>query len=162
MTAPVARPAAQPGNWVDPYRAYNFKLIVDRVAEGRFCRVEGLGLRVDKISYREAGNSVERAVPGRVTHSPVKLCYGLTSSVELWDWLNTIVSGQVDRRLVHIAVLNSQGTAEVMRWTLSNAWPMEWHGSILDASINDLAIECLVLAHEGLQRVTNSGSAPPA
>ena len=27
-------PGAQPGTWVDPYRAYNFKLLIQGVAEG--------------------------------------------------------------------------------------------------------------------------------
>src|SRR5829696_3190436 len=92
--APAARPAAQPGNWVDPFRAYNFKLIVDKIAEGHFTEVSGLSVQVQKISYREAGNSaIVRAVPGRVTYSSVTLRYGLTSTPEMWDWLSTAVNG---------------------------------------------------------------------
>jgi phage tail-like protein len=165
MTAPVARPAAQPGNSVDPFRAYNFKLIVDKVAEGHFTEVSGLGLKVERISYREAGNnSIVRAVPGRVTYSSVRLSYGLTSSPELWDWLMTAVNGRVDRRTAHILMLDPSGTGEVMRWTLTRAWAEQWHGAVLDAMSHELAIESLVIAHEGLQRVTNSGTAaaPPA
>lgn len=161
MTQP--RPAAQPGNWIDPYRAYNFELIVDKVAGGHFTEVSGLGVRIERISYREAGlNSVVRMVPGRAIYSPVVLKSGLTSSTELWDWLMTAVSGQVDRRLAQIVLRDPSGTSEVMRWTLANAWPSEWHGAVLDAMSHELAIETLVIAHEGLQRVTNSGSASTA
>jgi phage tail-like protein len=164
MTAPAARPAAQPGNWVDPFRAYNFKLIVDKVAEGHFTEVSGLGVKVERISYREAGNSsIVRAVPGRVTYSSVTLRYGLTaSSKELWDWIMATVGGRVDRRTVHILMLDPSGIAEVMRWTLTNAWAEQWNGAVLDAMSYELAIETLVIAHEGLQRVTNSGSATPS
>lgn len=163
MTAPAARPAAQPGNWVDPFRAYNFKLIIDKVAEGHFTEVSGLGVSVERISYREAGNSsIVRAVPGRVTYSSVTLRYGMTISMALWDWIMATVSGRVDRRTVHILMLDSSGIAEVMRWTLTNAWAEQWHGAVLDAMSHELAIETLVIAHEGLQRVTNSGSTAPS
>lgn len=163
MTAPAARPTAQPGNWVDPYRAYNFKLIIDKVAEGHFTEVSGLGVKVERISYREAGNSsIVRAVPGRVTYSSVTLRYGLTESKHLWDWIMATVGGRVDRRTVHILMLDPSGIAEVMRWTLTNAWAEQWHGAVLDAMSHELAIETLVIAHEGLQRVTNSGATTPS
>lgn len=159
MTAPAA-PAAQPGNWVDPYRAYNFKLIIDKIADGHFTEVTGLGVKVERISYREAGNSaIVRAVPGRVTYSSVTLRYGLTSTTEIWDWLMLSAGGRVDRRTAHILMLDPTGINEVMRWTLTNAWAEQWHGAVLDAMSHELAIETLVLAHEGLQRVTNSGRA---
>lgn len=45
-----------------------------------------------------------------------------------------------------------------MWWTLANAWASEWHGAVLDAMSHELAIETLVIAHEGIQRVTNNGS----
>jgi phage tail-like protein len=163
VTQAVARPAAQPGNWVDPYRAYNFKLLINNVTEGHFTEVTGLGVKVDRISYREAGNNaIVRAVPGRVTYSSVTLRFGLTSSQELWDWLITAVEGKVSRRNVSIVMLDSSGVAEVLRWNLLNAWPEEWYGAPLDAMSRDLAIETLVLAHEGLQRESSGGAGSAA
>lgn len=145
--------SAQPGTWVDPYRAYNFKLLVNNVTNGHFTEVSGLGVKVERISYREAGNnSTVRAVPGRVTYPPVTLRFGLTSSAELWDWLMTAVHGQVSRRNASIVMLDAAGATEVLRWNLLNAWPQEWYGAPLDAMSRDLAIETLVLAHEGLER----------
>ena len=159
----VAQPAAQPGNWVDPYRAYNFKLLVNNVTSGHFTEVGGLGVRVERISYREAGNnSVVRAIPGRVTYSSVSLRYGLTSSSELWDWLMTAVGGTVNRRNVSIVMLDPSGSTEVLRWNLLNAWPEEWHGAPLDALSRELAIETLVLAHEGLERESGNAAAAGA
>jgi phage tail-like protein len=156
----TATPAAQPGNWVDPLRAYNFKLLINNVTEGHFTEVTGLGVQVERISYREAGNSaVVRAIPGRVTYASVSLRYGLTSSQELWDWLMTAVEGRLSRRNVSIVMLDSSGTNEVLRWNLINAWPQEWYGAPLDAMSRELAIETLVLAHEGLHRETGTAGA---
>jgi phage tail-like protein len=164
MTSPVvATPAAQPGNWVDPYRAYNFKLLINNVTEGHFTEVTGLGVKVERISYREAGNnSIVRAIPSRVTYPPVTLRFGLTKSSELWDWLMTAVEGRVSRRNASIVMLDAAGGTEVLRWNLLNAWPQEWYGAPLDAMSRELAIETLSLAHEGLQREAGGGPAPAA
>ena len=68
MPEAIAKPAAQPGNWVDPYRAYTFNLLIQNVNAGHFTEVSGLGVRIEQITYQEAGlNSTVRAVPGRVT-----------------------------------------------------------------------------------------------
>jgi phage tail-like protein len=158
--ADVAAQSAQPGTWVDPYRAYNFKLLINSVTSGHFTEVSGLGVQVERISYREAGNnSIVRAIPGRVTYPPVVLRYGLTSSAELWDWLMTAVKGEVNRRNASIVMLDAAGSTEVLRWNLLNAWPQEWLGAPLDAMSRELAIETLVLAHEGLERETSGGAA---
>ena len=163
MTAPVSTPSAQPGNWVDPYRAYNFKLLINNVTEGHFTEVSGLGVKVERISYREAGNnSIVRAIPGRVTYPSVTLRFGLTNSADLWDWLMTAVEGKVSRRNASIVMLDASGAAEVLRWNLINAWPQEWSGAPLDAMSHELAIETLVLAHEGLQREAGGGATPAA
>lgn len=153
MTDATAKPAAQPGNWVDPYRAYTFSLLIKNVVAGHFTEVSGLGVRVEQITYQEAGfNATVRAVPGRVSYSAVTLRYGLTSSRDLWDWLMQTVNGQVLRSEVSIAVLDASGAAEVMRWNLARAWPKEWLGAPLAATSNELAIESLSLAHEGITR----------
>ncbi|WP_432826881.1 phage tail protein [Dactylosporangium sp. CA-092794] len=163
MPSAAAAPSAQPGNWVDPFRAYNFKLLINNVTEGHFTEVSGLGVKVERISYREAGsNSVVRAIPSRVTYPPVTLRFGLTRSAELWDWLMTAVEGRVSRRNASIVLLDAAGSAEVLRWNLVNAWPQEWYGAPLDAMSRELAIETLCLAHEGLQREVGSGPGPAA
>src|SRR5258705_8396865 len=125
MTAPVspAQPSAQPGNTVDPFRAYNFKLLINNVTNGHFTEVSGFGVKVERISSREAGNnSIVRAIPGRVTYPSVTLRFGLTSSPDLWDWLMAAVEGKVSRRNASIVMLDASGVAEVLRWNLVNAW----------------------------------------
>ncbi len=163
MAGTAAKPAAQPGNWVDPYRAFTFNLLIQDVAAGHFTEVRGLGVSTELITYQEAGlNSTVRAVPGRTKFSPVELMYGLTSSRDLWDWLMETVQGRVRRTEVSVAMLDPSGASEVMRWNLANAWPMEWRGAPLAAVGNELAIETLVLAHEGITRDQASGAAGAA
>jgi phage tail-like protein len=141
------------GTYVDPYRAFNFKLEIGGVTEGHFTEVTGLGARVTPISYREAGNSqVVHYVPGRVEYSEITLRYGLTKSRELFDWFKTGVVGHVQRKNLSIVLFDTDGTTEVMRWNLVNAWATEWRGSILDAHSQEVAIESLTLVCESMDR----------
>ena len=137
----------------DPYRAYNFKLVIQGVSEGHFTECSGLGVKVDSIKYREAGNNqVIRHIPGQVDFSAVTLRYGVTNSHELWDWMMTAVHGQVERKNVSVLMLDSQGVAEVVRWDLINAWPSEWQGAGLNALNHEVAIEALTLVYETISR----------
>lgn len=159
MPEATAVPANQPGNWVDPYRAYTFNLEIKGVSAGHFTEVSGLGARIERITYREAGlNSVVRSIPGQVSYSAVTLRYGLTQSPHAWNWLMEAIGGNARRTEVSILVLDPAGSAEVMRWNLANAWPCEWIGAPLAGTSTDLAIETLTVAHEGIERVGGEGS----
>lgn len=138
---------------VDPYRAYNFKLVIQGIAEGHFTQCSNLGVRVEAIKYREGGNNqVVRQIPGLVDYSEVELKYGLTASRDLWDWMMTAVRGSVERKNVSILMLDAEGVSEVMRWDLMNAWPSEWRGAPLDAMSQTVAIEKLTLVFESMER----------
>ena len=141
------------GTYVDPYRAFNFKIEIGGVTEGHFTEVNGLGAKVTPISYREAGNSqVVHYVPGRVDYSAITLRYGVTRSRELFEWFKTGVAGHVQRKNLSIVLFDADGTTEVMRWNLVNAWVTEWRGSLLDAHSQEVAIESVSLVCESMDR----------
>ncbi|NUR28783.1 MAG: phage tail protein [Catenulispora sp.] len=150
----------QPGAPVDPYRAYNFKLLINNVTNGHFTEVSGLEINIRKLDYREAGNDRIRAIPGQVEYSPITLHFGVTASRELWDWVSSAAKGTVNRRNISIVLLDAAGTAEVLRWNVINAWPMQWRGAHLNTLAHEIAIESITLAYEGLE--LESGSAAPA
>jgi phage tail-like protein len=152
-TPPTAQPSgAQPGVWVDPYRAYNFKLIIQGVTEGHFVDCSGMGVRVHPIRYQEGGSNVVHRIPGPLDYGDITLRYGLTASRELWDWFLAGVEGRVQRRNVSVLMLATDGVTEVLRWDLINAWPCEWRGAPLDALAREVAIESVTLVYESLQR----------
>ena len=144
---------ATPGVFNDPYRSYNFKLLIQGVTEGHFTRCSNMSIKVDPIEYREGGTSqLVHKLPGRVEYEPITLHYGLTSSMELWNWMMTGVKGKVERKNVSIAVLDADGITEVARWDLVNAWPSRWRGALLDAMGHEAAIEEITLVFESLDR----------
>ena len=152
MSETQPAPSTQPGNVVDPYRSYNFKLVVQGVVQGHFTRVDGLGMKIDRILYRAGGeHSTVRMIPGQVEYSVVTVRFGLTDSTELLRWLFAAADGRVERRNVSLAMLDDAGVDEVRRWNLIGAWPCEWYGAPLDALGKELAIETLSLAYDRLE-----------
>jgi phage tail-like protein len=151
--APDAAPAT--GLTADPYRNYNFKLDIQGVTEAHFAECSGMGIKVDVIKYRPAGNNqVVLNLNGQVHYSEITLRYGLTDSKQLWDWLMASANGKVDRRNVSIIMLGPDGNdpSPGLQWNLTQAWPCEWRGSKLDALGREVAIETLALAYDTIER----------
>ncbi len=145
--------STQTGGRVDPFRAYNFKLEIQGVTEGHFTECSGLGVRVKSIAYREGGGGqVVRRLPGPVEYADVTLRYGLTSSLDLWEWFLSAVNGTVERRNISIVLMDNEGVAEATRWNLIDAWPTEWRGAVLNALNHEAAIESLTIVFESLER----------
>ena len=145
--------ATAPAQPVDPYRNFNFKVDILGITQISFAECSGLGIKVDALSYREAGNNqVVRRIPGQVQYADVTLRYGVTTSPQMWEWLSAAVSGTVERKSVSIILLDSDGATEVMRWNLDRAWVSEWHGIPFDALGHGIAIESMTLVFDTLER----------
>src|SRR5580765_5652321 len=100
------------------YRNYNFLLRVE-TAEVRFTECIGLGMRIEPIRYRESGTpAVVRALPGPVAYSEVILRYGVSDSIDLWNWLKNTAEGRVTRKPVTIVQLANDGTTQKINWNL--------------------------------------------
>ena len=157
-SAPPATPpaagaaAATPLAQSEMYRNYNFLLRID-TGEVRFTECIGLGMRIEPIRYRESGQrSVVRALPGPVAYSEVILRYGLTDSLDLWNWLKATAEGNLQRRNVTIVQLANDGAAQRVNWNLFDAWPCQWSGVPFDALGREAAIEEVRLAFDRLAR----------
>jgi phage tail-like protein len=135
----------------DPYKSFSFLVEIDGVASAGFRSVSGLAAEAEVVEYREGADRLtsSRKLPGRVTYPNVTLRRGLTTSRELWDWWQTVRDGTLQRRTVLIVLLND-AREPVLRWRLREAWIVRIEYSELEASKNEIAIETIELAHEGL------------
>ena len=52
-----AAAGAGQSTWVDPFGAYNFKLVVSGMAVAHFTECSGPEVTIDTVEYREAGQS---------------------------------------------------------------------------------------------------------
>jgi phage tail-like protein len=145
--------AAAPGARFDPFRAYNFKLLIDGVNEGHFTQCSGLEVRVNPLRYREGGEAqIVHQLAGPVEYAEVTLRYGLTTSPELWAWFQKSVTGAPEPKNVSVVMLGPGGIGEKLRWNLNAAWPCAWRGAPLDALGREIAIESLTLVFESVNR----------
>jgi phage tail-like protein len=143
---------AQTGQRVDPYGNFNFLVEIDGIARAAFHEVSGFDSTIDVIEHREGGeNTTLRKLPGMTKHSNIVLKWGLSDDMDLYKWHRDAVNGNVQRKNGSIVLLDRQGQ-EKMRWNFVNAWPSKWDGPDFNAEGNDIAIETLELAHEGVAR----------
>lgn len=137
----------------DPYRNYNFALELGGVTLGYFTDCSGFGASTDPIEHREGGkNSVTRKIPGQTKYTNIVLKWGLTDSRELFDWYQDVIDGKVKRKDGNIVLYDVDGNTEKVRWFFTGAWPTKWDGPDFSAKGNEIAIETLELAHEGITR----------
>ncbi|MGA1871566.1 MAG: phage tail protein [bacterium] len=142
-----------------PYRVYNFKVTVGAEAyrSGSFRECSGLDSSNDVIEYRDgtdAKNYIMK-MPGLGKYSNITLKYGvIETDSALWTWILNTRNGTDYanmRKDVSITLVDDEGTDKI-EWTLENAWPTKWTGAGLNATGNEVAIESIELAHEGISK----------
>ena len=117
-----------------------------------FTEVSGLDAETEVIEYRD-GASLEyskRKIPGMQKYPNVTLKRGVfASDNDYYKWWNTVALNTVERRDVTISLLNEKHEP-VMVWKVKNAWPAKVASTDLKADGNEIAIETIELAHDGL------------
>lgn len=148
---------------VDPYRAFNFLItLVDSASSGSappqqsqpsggFSECSGLDMSLDVEEYKEGGNNGRiLRFPTRIKWSNLRLKRGVATSDDLWLWHFGFVQGQVVRR-DGVVTLQDEQQNPVKTWSFTRGLPVKWTGPSLNAAQNQIAIEELEIAHEGLK-----------
>ena len=117
-----------------------------------FQEISGLDIDAKPIEYRE-GDSKTFSVtkmPGLRKYSDVTMKKGVCKADNtFWDWCNKCKMNMIERKPVTISLLDEAGSP-TMVWTLANAWPTKITGTDLKSTGNEVAVETIVIAHEGL------------
>jgi phage tail-like protein len=118
-----------------------------------FSEVTGLNIEVQPIEYRD-GLSPEYSMikmPGIKKYGNVTLKRGVfKADNEFYNWYNQIKLNKPERRDITISLLDEEHNP-VMVWKLVNAWPTKITSPDLKANGNEVAIEQLEIAHEGVR-----------
>ena len=89
-------------------------------------------------------------MPGMQKYSNITLKRGtFATDNEFYAWWNTVKLNTIERRDVIISLLN-EAHEPVVVWKVKNAWPTKIQSTDLKADGNEVAIETMELAHEGL------------
>lgn len=150
---------------VDPYRAFNFLIrLIDTTSaltsvmgaittatQGGFSECGGLEMSLDVEEYREGGNNATvLRFPTRMKWSNLRLKRGMALSDDLWLWHYAFVQGKVQRRDGLIALQDEEHNP-VKVWKFTRGLPVKWTGPPMNAMQNQVAVEEIEIAHEGLQ-----------
>jgi len=139
----------------DPFLAFCFKVTISSEgidkATGFFKSVGGLSYETEVVDYKEAGaNFTTHKLVGATKWKNITLKRGF-SGTELIKWREKwLQEGPKKRVTGTIEQLDTEGNVKA-KWTFSEAWPVKWELSELDASKNEVSIETLEIAHEGLK-----------
>lgn len=135
-----------------PLPAFHFKVEWGGNNVG-FSEVSGLSQELQLIEYRD-GNSPDYStikMPGLQKYSNITCKRGIMKGDnDFFKWLNTVKLNTIDRRDLTISLLN-ENHEPVMVWKAHNAFPVKLEGPGLKSSGNEVAIESIELAHEGVK-----------
>ncbi len=118
-----------------------------------FSEVTCLTQENQAIEYRDGSFPEYSSIkmPGLRKFSNVTLKRGIVKADnDFFKWLSTVKLNQVERRDVVVSLLN-ESHEPVMTWKIQNAFPVKVEGPGLKASGNEVAIESIEIAHEGLE-----------
>jgi phage tail-like protein len=138
----------------DPFRNFRFRLEIDQITQGHFSEVMIGETTTEAIDYREGNEPTHvRKLPGLTKYGNITLKWGVTDSVELYEWHKKVVAGQIkdQRKAVKIIVIDEAGSDKAS-FVVSEAWPTKYDPSDLNGKGNEVFIELLELVNEGIER----------
>jgi phage tail-like protein len=134
-------------------RRFSFRVEIEGLDVGFFKSVSGLSIETEVIEFREGGSDVIRKLPGVRKYPNLVLKRGFTGDTALYEWFNSFTKGNPARVDGSIVMLGPN-LAQLARWDFHNGFPVKWEGPDFDASSNEVPIETIEIAHEGLTLAT--------
>ena len=143
---------------IDPFRNFRFRLEIDSITQAGFSEVMIAETTIDAVDYREGNDPPHvRKLSGLTKYGNITLKWGLTvggTALDLFKWHADVSAGQVkERRKKVVIVVQDESGADAARWVVSDAWPVKYDPSDLNAKGNEVFIELLELVNEGVERV---------
>ncbi len=116
-----------------------------------FSEVSGLNVETEVIEYRNGVTPGDTKVKqaGLKKYGNISLKRGMfENDNEYFNWWRETFREEYKRDIT-IKLLNESGSP-VVSWSVSQAWPVKIDATDLKADGNEVAIESMELAHEGL------------
>ena len=125
--------------------------------EMSFQEVTGLELTREIVEYRGGLDNtfVKQCIPAMKSYGELTLKRGtFSNNFDFFEWWNAASDDAADenmpaRRDLTIHLKNPKGD-DVMTWQIARALPTKLTSTDLNAENNEIAIETLVLKHEGI------------
>ena len=143
---------------IDPLRNFRYRLEIDSITQAGFSEVAIAETTIDAVDYREGTDPPHvRKLSGLTKYGNITLKWGLTvggTALDLFKWHNDVSAGLVkERRKKVVIVVQDEAGADAARFVVTDAWPVKYDPSDMNAKGNEVMIELLELANEGIERV---------
>lgn len=145
----------------DPYKNFKFRVIIEGMPVAGISKISALKRTTEVASFRPGSDSdISHLSPGTTSYAPITLERGITHDTTFESWAEQVFSlrGDSERSLANykkdiiIELLNLQGVV-VIRYMVRQCWISEYQAlPELDAEGSCVAIERIVLRHEGWER----------
>lgn len=135
-----------------PIPRFHFLVFLGNQNAIAFQEVSGLDTEYDRIEYRSGNNPQFQAVkmPNIKKYSDITLKKGMfKGDASVFDYFARVKMNTVVKETVVIQLLDEEDKP-LFTWTLQNAFPKKVSGTSMNAKTSEVAIEELVLAHEGI------------
>lgn len=135
------------------YKKFAFNLEIEGLQFATFRSCSDIRIQVAKIEHSEGGSLIPSKQPGRVTVPDVTLTRGATSDLRMWEWMQQVVAAGVlvedplQKRTIDLVQMNRVGST-LRRWTLVNAWPVDFKAGDWDNEADENVIEEVILAYD--------------
>jgi phage tail-like protein len=144
-------------NRKDPMTVFLFGVKIDALnldyADGTafFKSVSGLKRDTEVTDYQEGGvTTFTHKVIGVTKWPNLVLKMGFIGPpFTLWNWKDSMGKSSFTRVDGEIHALGAN-MEKICSWKFTNGYPVKWEGPEFDASKNELAIESIEIAHDGL------------
>ena len=125
-------------------------------AAGFFREVDGIASENEVVTHTTSdaqGKSQVQKFPGQIKWNNITLKRGVDSNNALWTWRQQVINGQITeaRKEVTITVIDWAGTT-IVTYNFINAWPCRYSAPGLSAGGNEVMVEEIEIAHEGMTR----------
>jgi phage tail-like protein len=137
----------------DPLRNCRFRVEIDGIEQAGMCEVSGIEAAIETVEYREGTDALGvRYMNGMPKYGKLTIKWGITDSLEIYNWFKSGIDGQVEYRQMSIIAIDFEGKDKA-RWNLINVWPSKYHAPDFNARSNEVAMETLEITYEGIARV---------
>lgn len=147
------------GSRREAFSNYTFIVEIDGERSAYFRSASGLKSEAEVVSVEEGGVSeYEHKLIGRTKYPNLVLKQGFSNG-KLWRKRQTYTTSDKSSisRFSGTIIQLGPGGKEVYKWQFEQAWISKWEGPEFDASKNEISVQGIEIAHEGLKLVGGGG-----
>jgi phage tail-like protein len=135
------------GTRKEAFGAYYFEIEIEGNRDGNFRSCGGLKSESEVVEVAEGGvNDTTHKLIGRTKYPNLVLKKGFATA-DLWTRRKQSEAGG---KRFSGAVIQKGPNGTMKKWRFVDGWICKWEGPDFDASKNEVSIESIEIAHEGL------------